>query len=492
MANRSFSRHTRPLTGPSLVLLLLGVSACDSDASNPPGGPGGGDGGGGASSGAGGDGAGGAEVGGGGDAGGGGSSSSSLTVRTVDSASGEPLPDVPVVVSNADGSLAASAISGADGNVTVTIPAAGFVSVLRVHDELTTLYLPALRTVHEVRTFYPAQGADLLEVRLKPSDFVPEEPMSVSFDIPSMEGVTHYGLILSCGVSGSVAAQDDIATLTGYWGCPGQDTFDAILTGYNSEGAPDGWIRPVVYAVQKDVPFAPGTDALIDFELVDAPLTEVPFELHGVFGDEMRVSLESVAGPSGAPRFADGFMQEPARKEFAVPLRAATDYASSYCYSIQWRDDTATKPTGEAGAGCSDQLPALVELQGGRLAMPSMEATPGSASFSVPADGEPGDGLVLQAQRGMYDEDSHWRWSAVRELSAAGSFVFPELPSDQAAFGFGGQPDTGSFPQVALNLSHVDLLDVTEGFVQTMASAPTGAISATHPIELAFASAFLR
>ncbi len=489
MTNRSSSHACCTFRGIALVLCVLGLAGCDSEAAGPEGeSAGAGPGSGGASSASGGEGGSGAGAGVGGS---GGAGPTSLTLETLDASSGAALAGVPVVVSNADGSLSASAASGDDGTVELIIPDGGFVSVLWSFDELTTFYLPALRRVHEVRSFHPPPGLHELEVRLQPSDSVPDEPMSVSFEIPAMPGVTNYWLQLSCGVSGGVAAQEGTAKLTGYWGCPGQDTFDAMLVAYNGEDSSPGFVRPVAYAVQNGISFVEGSDVLLelDFAATGAPLAEVPFEAHGGFGDELRVSMTSMPQTSSGPQFGDGYVQEPAKADFTTTLRAAPGFASSYCYTIGWTDYAQQNDSGEARRGCSEELPASVTFEGGRLAMPTIRATASSVSFSVPAEGELGDGLELQAQRGTFDGDTRWRWWAVRDLLETGSFVFPELPDGQAAFGFGGQ---GVEPvPVAVSVSNVDLLDVTDGFVDAMASVPFGNISSKHQLEIAFGATTL-
>src|SRR4029453_9586617 len=100
--------------------------------------------------------------------------------------------------------------------------------------------------------------------------------------------------------------------------------------------------------------------------------------------------------------------------EAATTLRAAPGYASSYCYSIRWNDEGPEGDEGEARSGCSEALPELVDFDGGGLAIPSIDAKPGSVQFTL-SGGEPGDGLELQAQRASAEGAKRWRWSALRD-----------------------------------------------------------------------------
>ena len=204
MANRSISKIS------VVGCLLLGAAACGPEVQEETGG-GTAEGG----AGAGGGGSGAALPGGGGAGGEGSTPAGALTVRTLDAASGEGVANVVVVVSNADGSLVDAVVSGADGSVDVLVPEGGFVTTLWSHDELTTFEEPALRTVREVRSFYPPGDLAVLEVHLAPNVTLPEAPMSVTFDVAPIDGVTQYTIVLSCGVTGFVAGTSGAATLDG-------------------------------------------------------------------------------------------------------------------------------------------------------------------------------------------------------------------------------------------------------------------------------------
>lgn len=465
MMNRSMTRIC------SVGAMLLGGAACGPELQEEPGD--------GTVEGAGGAGGSGHEGGAGGEEGGAGGANveSPLTVRAVDAATGDAIADVVIVVSNNDGSLSSSSKTGADGEAEVLIPEGGFVSTLWRHEELTTLFEPALRTVHEVRSFYPAADLGSLEVSLQADDFVPDAPMSITFDVAPIEGVSEYSLVLSCGVTGFVGGTSGTATLHGYWGCPGQATFGAMLIARGDDGLVD-------VAVRQDVAFVAGTEATLAFSFGDAPMATVDFTADGAFGDELQIGLLSGGNDLGlAPGAEDGALLEPAPSHVERTLKAPVGIGTSYCHSIQWTDNPpGGDVVGELRRGCDEEVPDSVVFEGGRLAMPAIEASATKVSFTLGDAGELGDGLELQALQG--DEGATWRWRASRAALATGSFTFPELPAGAASFEPGAGP-------TSVSLSNVDVLDRTDGFVSAMARSRGGLGGLRETIEVSFTSAFL-
>lgn len=420
----------------------------------------------------------------------GGAGPSPLTVRTVNATSEAPIAGVPVVVSSANGSLASSATSGADGTVEVEVPAGGFVSVLWAHHERTVLEVPALRAVRQVRTFHPPLGLEEIVVALAPSDTLPPAPMALSFDVPSIEGATDYRVLLSCGVAFDVQAGAMTKARNGYAGCPGQDTFDAVLVAYGAEGMDDGALHPVDYAVRSAIAFEPAAEATVrfDFDEPGARLAGVAVGASGGFGD-LHIELTSIMGTASGPRLVDELRQQPASADVALRLEAATGEVSSYCWAARWQQTDADAPDarGEARSECTAQLPARFDFDGGRLATPTVDASRTEVSFSLPWQGEVGDGIELLAQRQDSAGASRWQWSAVRDPETFATFVFPELPAALSAFAFGG-PDAGEPRGVEVTVANVDLVDIAHGFVAAMAPTRIGQAAGTHPVESAFRS----
>lgn len=401
-----------------------------------------------------------------------------VTVRTLDARSGATVENVPVVVSNADGSLVAAAASNTDGEVDVTIPPGGFVSVLWTYQRISGQADPALTTAREVRSFQPSADLELLEVSLRSNDLLTAAPMSLTFDVEPVEGAFSYELATSC--DGFWFLDEGLSTEEGYWGCSQKDTFDVVLVARGVGG------RIVDYAFQRDIPFVPGENATLTLGFSGAATAGVAFAASGVDADELYFYLLGMDDEGADPAIADiASATSPGAREDAT-LLAPTDFASRYCHSIQWVSaDPGVSSHGEGRSACTDSVPDAFDFEGGRLRGVSIDVAFPTVSFTLAETGELGDGVELMANEVTVDGSATWLWWAVRDGSSSGSFVFPELPREHAAFA----PQLDS---TSVSVLHVDVVGAAGGFVQGSAlTAVAGSIAVERETESTFSSAFV-
>ncbi|MFO0548739.1 MAG: hypothetical protein U0271_10145 [Polyangiaceae bacterium] len=348
-----------------------------------------------------------------------------VLVDTCDGNTSEPVTGIDWVANDATGKLVDHVVT-ADSPVTIAAPPGGTISMLRRD---TTSDGAAY---HSVRSYRVVEGLTALHGIAQYDPPPANSPMSVvHLDVtvpPDLVGVV---MMLSCGASTSVANSTGIIDVAGFAGCAGRSTFMALALGFDPNG------KIVSYDYVGDVPFVPGGEATVSFDMDRTTFGEIAYDLTnipssavvgGVFANLF--ATEQLAAYSDDFENFGGLVGASYSGVFRVP----TELPGRLTAYV-----TVTEPSDAAGRCRTSSLeqfdldPAetLSWDVAGKLGPMTLTGPDDAPTWSV--EGAAGSWMLLNISANTPS------WSGYFSLlddpaRGSGSWVFPELPDELVDF----------------------------------------------------------
>lgn len=194
-----------------------------------------------------------------GSGGGGGSSSSSTgtpmleTIVALEEDGTTPRPGADVIVSSPTGEIVDSAVTDAEGKATLDVPEGGSLTV----GSETTVPNGASSTLdHRLVTVVDVPDGGAVTLPYFPSavaDPAPNDTMVMVAQVHGLPATTdHWRMTPSCTLPVNVTTANQLVIIDDYRGCPGQSTFNLVVTAFDQYGSAVG------LGIAKDLPFEPG------------------------------------------------------------------------------------------------------------------------------------------------------------------------------------------------------------------------------------------
>jgi hypothetical protein len=378
---------------------------------------------------------------GGGAGGDGGGGSYSVQERVVtERIDGQAAPGVDVIVSGADGALAKATKTGADGTVSVDVPARGSVSALCKVSGTASGEIHTSRFVQTI--FDPPDGATLrFQVGCfsgppieQPPENAPMGNITLTLgDASPPPGTVLYDPSMPCLGNSPYIRFPHI--ITGYKGCPGATTYDVFMF------AKDGTLSTVAYAAILDQPLQPGSAVThtLSFrtDMVETRAVIDPIPPGSTRAD---VTLYAYRTQQLSHGVVDGLIAAPPGASESKTLRMPANTFSKYSLNEQVVLSETPLYRGARRQRIIATLPQSSTFSPVALATVDDVSPPDLGDIAHPVfgwelaqEGELGDSMALyQLWRPGDNETTDWvaRFAPVR----AGEIRFPDLPAELSEY----------------------------------------------------------
>jgi hypothetical protein len=407
-----------------------------------------------------------------------------VTVRDTNE---EALAGLLVFSSESDGALVDEVFTDGAGNAELFVPAQGFVTVAREYQR-TDWRQYSTSTIRELRSFeVSGLPQPSLLVRSPAEETLPSQndAMTLVLDVQTVVGAVSYQLQLSC--TEAVELQPGMSQLSSFRGCPGQDSFDAVLVARDAQGV------MLAYGWSTGLSFVSGATDTLAIP-TDEPIVSVPFVLEypqmlGV-GDDVQMVVGSrleMQPASQAPAAYSGLVFSSLERPLSSAqgpsggLGVAATVPGLFCEDLATTGNAFAGGRGHSRRSCQALVPAEIYWDPNRLAWLSTVSI-ANGKIEMTLSGQPdgtselGDGLLIEVDLTPENGPDTFWYTAVAPTATSHDPL--QVPLDLGI-------DWGLLYYEYTRIRHMDLMS-TGSFSETIAATPHAELGRTVGVDERF------